>query len=215
MSHASLIVAIQGIDDLDDIDAIEAAVQHQMQPFDENGEWFADGSRWDWWQIGGRYSGKLMGNDVCRRSDLSDTEIADFKEKRARNSWAEYQEFLRDNPAEIASFMYGFKPEDTLESYIAEARAELISAYAFLKDRRWCENERLSWFASKGATECEIKAAGQGIEYKGRCIHTDKELGAQIVNWSEDGSQWGRMFWPRFIRNLAPDTILVGVDYHV
>ena len=47
MSHAVVLVAIRPTDD------VEAAIAEQMQPFDENGEWFADGSRWDWYQIGG------------------------------------------------------------------------------------------------------------------------------------------------------------------
>jgi hypothetical protein len=30
-----------------------------LKPFDENGEWFARGSRWDWWVVGGRFTGIL------------------------------------------------------------------------------------------------------------------------------------------------------------
>lgn len=36
--------------------AIEEAIR-LLAPFDENGEWFAEGSRWDWYCVGGRFTG--------------------------------------------------------------------------------------------------------------------------------------------------------------
>lgn len=56
MSHAVVMIALQGIDP-GDRSAVDEAVAHQMAPFDENGEWFGDGSRWDWYLIGGRWTG--------------------------------------------------------------------------------------------------------------------------------------------------------------
>ncbi len=38
----------------------EEEVARLLAPYDENGEWFADGSRWDWWVIGGRWNGWLI-----------------------------------------------------------------------------------------------------------------------------------------------------------
>lgn len=59
MSHASVIVALSPSDLEKHANNVEAAIAYQMEPFDENGEWFREGSRWDWWQIGGRFTGKL------------------------------------------------------------------------------------------------------------------------------------------------------------
>lgn len=58
MSHASLIVALSPAD-IGAAGNINAAIAHQMAPFDEDGEWGGEGSRWDWWSIGGRYTGKF------------------------------------------------------------------------------------------------------------------------------------------------------------
>lgn len=50
----------------------ERGIERMLQPFDENGEWFADGSRWDWWVIGGRWDGAMLGlpwldlKEACR-----------------------------------------------------------------------------------------------------------------------------------------------------
>lgn len=40
-------------------DNIEAAVTRLLAPYDENSQWFREGSRWDWWAIGGRMTGML------------------------------------------------------------------------------------------------------------------------------------------------------------
>lgn len=63
MSHASILVALSPEDIKEADNDIEKAIGHQMAPFNEGGEWFADGSRWDWWQIGGRFSGRFATPD--------------------------------------------------------------------------------------------------------------------------------------------------------
>src|SRR5688500_14258938 len=60
MSHASVLIALDPPVNRSEIDEL---IAEQMMPFDENGEWFRDGSRWDWYQIGGRFTGLLDGYD--------------------------------------------------------------------------------------------------------------------------------------------------------
>lgn len=272
MSHASLIVALS-LEQIEKYGGVEPAVDFQMKPFDENGSCFKNGSRWDWYSIGGRYTGKFlpdyepgedpanqercwicagtgMRNDelgreeraknpaytcngcdgkgvstmfpskwvqkgnVCRRADLDETKLLKAKKKSAEQLWQKW--LAEPNKSDInREFRYGFKPGETLESLIAEYTSSPLSAYAFLKDRRWCENERMGWFGSAAATECQRKAAAEGVDYEGRCIHESKKMGAKIVTWGEDQEQWTRLYWPRFVRNLPPETVLVCVDYHV
>lgn len=51
MTHfATLVLTTSGDDD---------EVTRLLKPYDENDEWFAEGSRWDWWVIGGRFTGLL------------------------------------------------------------------------------------------------------------------------------------------------------------
>jgi hypothetical protein len=56
MSHfAVLVLSDQKLDRRN----AEPVVTELLEPYSENGEWFAEGSRWDWWQIGGRWTGAL------------------------------------------------------------------------------------------------------------------------------------------------------------
>lgn len=41
--------------------SVKRKVTELMEPYNEDGEWFRDGSRWDWWVIGGRWDGSLRG----------------------------------------------------------------------------------------------------------------------------------------------------------
>ncbi len=161
-----------------------------------------------------KYPGEFadVGN-VCLRSDLTEELLRESRRQGAEASWKSWlaekrhDEFTRD--------MYGFAPDETLASLIARREECYLTAYAFLKDRRWCESARLGFFGMRTATECTLKAAEEGIDYEGRCIHTCEEMAAKIVTWEEESDRWQRLFWPRFIRNLPGETTLVCVDYHV
>src|SRR5216684_5313693 len=54
----------------------EEQVEKLLAPYNENGEWFKDGSRWDWWQIGGRWTGCLDGYDPDK--DPTNVEICNI-----------------------------------------------------------------------------------------------------------------------------------------
>jgi len=53
MSHFLVIVLTDEQD--------EDEVERLLAPYDEGGEWFKDESRWDWWVVGGRFTGYLDG----------------------------------------------------------------------------------------------------------------------------------------------------------
>lgn len=208
MSHASVLIAASP-DELTLHGSVEAVVEWNMLPFDENGEWFKDGSRWDWYQIGGRYRGKLCGKDVALRGELSDEQIAEFKVSQAKQTWAHWEaEKIKD--AVMRSIVYGFDEHETEETLVAKSKGAMISAYAFLRKRCWHEGERLGWLGGSAKTECEIKT---GEELVGKCLFRDKESGASIVSWNDP--DFGKRFWDRFVRKLPADTTLISVDYHV
>jgi len=204
MSHASVIVALD-----ENIINIQKAVEYQMLPFDENGEWFRNGTRWDWYQIGGRYTGKFFGQDIIRRKELTDEAIEEFNIQKANKCWnAWLKAEIKDDF--IRSYVYGLDENETLESLVEKYKKLKIHAYAFLKNRRWYENSRLGFFGTPTRTECE-RTDG----HIGTCLHKNEELDAQIVtfNYEEDG--WGNNYFDKFIKDLSPETILVNVDYHV
>lgn len=78
MTHFATIVLIGGEINPKDRAQVENAVIPLLAPYDENGEWFKDGSRWDWWVIGGRFTGLLDGYDPA--ADPINHEPCDFCE---------------------------------------------------------------------------------------------------------------------------------------
>src|SRR5262245_9441235 len=67
MAHACLIVAVSP-DQLSRHGDIESAVWWNMAPFQED-EWYADGTRWDWYVIGGRFTGLFAPPDYSPTDD--------------------------------------------------------------------------------------------------------------------------------------------------
>lgn len=204
MSHQLLICAI------DPLKNVEAAVAEQMQPFDENGDWFKDGTRWDWYVIGGRYSGfrGLLPTDTVRRGDLNKEELERSAARRATELWNKYQ--AETDKSGFVQMIYGLTEKDTLETVIARRKSGPLNAGVFLRGRRWHENERLGWFGCSAETECE--AVGRS---KGKCIVGKVDKPPCIIGFNEDPNHWNEHFFSRFIEPLSPETILVAVDYHV
>jgi len=229
MSHACLIVALSP-EDLERAGGdLKKAVAHQMEPFDENGQWFKEGSRWDWWVIGGRFTGRLRpGYDPM--TDPANLETCWLCQGTGMRKDALGAEERRRDPAYTCNGCEGKGksvkfPTQWVQVGNVCRRGDLggtephLTAYAFLKDRRWHEQARLGWFGKNAPTECDIKAEEEtGEGYTGRCLHKCPETGAQVVSFAEmdeASDRWQRLFWARFLRNLPPDTILVVVDYHV
>jgi hypothetical protein len=236
MSHASLIVALSP-EQINEAGSVEKAIEFQMAPFNENdaNELFADGTRWDWWTIGGRYTGKLKKHEPWKdRDNYKTCWLCDGTGTRSDGLGLDnphLKESYAGHPVigEGCNGCGGTGWELKWESDWKKIgnvikRSELtealsITAFAFLRDRRWHEAGRLGWWGMEAKTECEIKSEEEGKEFTGRCIHKCPATGAQIVSWNEgddkDDSRWKRMFWPRFLRGLPADTTLVCVDYHI
>lgn len=209
MSHAVVLVALPG-----DVapDRLEGAVENQMAPFDENGTCFRSGSRWDWWVIGGRWSGYFEGRDYVRVSDIDPERTKAANIARLTDTWNRAQADKRA-PTEL---IYGVKAGERLEDFLARKSPHWFrAAYAFLRERHWHEGQRMGWFGMSAATECEIKKPGQ--KYL-RC-RTKAGKGAAVVTWNEDrdapADTWAAKFYERFVKPLPADSWLVAVDYHV
>jgi hypothetical protein len=213
MSHASVLAAIDCVDPRDR-DEIETQVQFQMEPFYENGEWFRDGSRWDWYRIGGRFSGRFAGKDIARLDDLDGVQIKEYRRHELTELYKEAA--LESKP--LRQLRFGVDPEEeTLETYLVRKIQHWFPApYAFLRDRHWHEAERMGWFGSTARTECEIRNPNGSVEEMiRRCVTKCEKTGARVVVWNEPYEIWEQQFFHRFVEPLKSETVLVVVDYHV
>lgn len=227
MSHATVFVAL----DAPDVErlGIEEALAQQMLPFDENGEWFRDGSRWDWYVIGGRSTGMLTDYDpeidpenqevcqICNGSGVRPRGLMEFGQ-----AWYDGCHGCNGCHGKGMSTKWPSQWKkyhgDIVKVSLLDA-AKLQPASAFLHARHWHEAERLGWFGSSTYTECERKdmekPTADPDKWFGKCLHKDEELGAQVVCWNEPWEIWKEKFFHRFIEPLHPETTLVVVDYHV
>lgn len=212
MSHAFMIVAVDGT--IEERDKIREAVAHEMEPFDENNEWFRNGSRWDYWQIGGRYSGRIGGHDIVRRGNVNPHGIRQSQKTRYKSLYRQAR--AENKPADTIEFIYGLEPDEPLESYL-DRMVVGLHAWGFLKDRTWHEKRRMGWFGVSYATECEIESG----ERPNICVYRHDDTDAEIISWEVDPEDeeaeraWSEKYWDRFIGELPPETWLVAVDYHV
>ena len=211
MSHASVIVALDGSVEPQNI---EDAVAYQMAPFDENDEWFADGSRWDWYQIGGRFSGRhFFGENVIRRGELTEKALRAQAVAAANKLWDDY--LAEDNPDDFTrGYIYGLAEDETRSDTIANSTRRILWSWAFLKDRKWFEQARMGWFATATAPECHA----DDDTWSERCVTKCEKTGGQIATFvgpKDSDDVWAEMYWARFIRPLPDNTWLVTVDFHV
>ena len=210
MSHAIVLAASDGA--LDGME-ITRELARQMEPFDESGEWFKDGSRWDWYQVGGRYTGRLLGHDIRRVSEVSLDRFAEYAQQRYRENYeAALREYTEKKDAGRVRFMYDVDPELTVDQYLDVNAAYFHFGFpAFLHDRTWSENGRMGWFGEPAATECE-RATGEAPK---KCTFKLPGGSAATITYDETDPEWRRRYYDRFIKSLDPATWLVVVDYHV
>lgn len=223
MSHATVIAAV----DAPFRAAVVKELEKQMAPFNEGGtalSMFRDGSRWDWYEIGGRWTSNIGGVDVVQRKDL-DTEQLMAHERKSRECrvyelWEDPQ-FLKhyaDGDERLLLDVWGVQPGESRDDVVKRVVSDPIyplAGFAFLRDLAWYENERMGWWGQPAPTECEIGAKNRGEEYQGRCIYQDKGSSARIIVYGDPPDVWNRRFWPRFIERLGPETWIVNVDFHV
>ena len=139
------------------------------------GYWENPNCKWDWYVLGGRYTGMFMlkpgatsGSvgetgvfgtpprpgmvDRCQVKDIDwDATLGDVRAQR-REYWKETEakrkkaEEMNEDPKQVAGYLdmvFGVKPDDTEETYVARA---YIGTFAVLKDGTWYERGQMGWW---------------------------------------------------------------------
>jgi hypothetical protein len=212
MSHAAVLV-VPMIEVIQREGSIKAAVEWEMLSFSEE-EWFGDGSRWDWYVIGGRFDGLLGGKNVVQMKELSIEAVRKQREGWIQKAYKSYTERPNNPFSDV-------QENESLEDYIARKLGDKnpLHTYAFLRNRHWHEAERMGWFGGTTYTECERKDLDKPVadpeNWFGKCLYKNESMGSQVVCWNEPEEIWGEQFYRRFINPLKPEDTLVVVDYHV
>lgn len=172
------------------------------------GYWENPNQKWDWYQLGGRWSGSLlinsdsewlvgdkglMGSCSHDKNDNTETEkwcdCAQIKnvlwdkmlEKEKELLAKQYDEVINDeNEKKYATWMYDIKDGMTKEEYVENASR--FSTFAVITpDGKWHEKGKMGWWA---------------------CVSDEKE------NWKDD-------YYEAFIKNANPEYWLAIVDCHI
>lgn len=171
-------------------------------------------AKWDWYSIGGRYSGLfklkkngagkkgekgLMGSCYCDKFncvDIAHKKYIDFSiDKEAYKSAARFWELYiekdkpkNDKDREIIKFVL-YKKEYYLERWkdkidYATKRASFSTFAVITEDGQWHEQGEMGWFGFSGDT-------------------------------ARDQRKWEESYYDKFIKKLNNDVILTIVDCHI
>lgn len=149
MSHfATLVLTNTGTDE---------EVSRLLAPYDENQVAFADGSRWDWWVIGGRFSGLLDGYDPTQ--DPVNIKICDLcsgtgerpgGREQFGDAWHEWCNGCNGchGTGQTLKFASQWRPHDgdRMPARDLSFDDERVPHAVVTPDGRWHENERMGWW---------------------------------------------------------------------
>ena len=137
----------------------EARVEKLLEPYDENGEWFAEGSRWDWWVTGGRYSGLLcnkvsgLWGDIVAKNEIDWEKMGEREAAEWRKSWrdeAARQEPIKKDANGNGVITLPCSGEIVTEDEYVRNNLSAFCTHALVdKDGEWHENGRMGWFGTK------------------------------------------------------------------
>jgi len=167
------------------------------------GRWTNPNSKWDWYTIGGRWSGffKVKDNpkypedlyigrpgifdnspksgyvDSIRLCDIDFDGMKLDSINKSKETWKEVQQKILNGDKTI-QFIYGIDKDETEESYVKKNSE--FSSYALLKDGVWYAKGEMGWFGMS---------------------NNDND------NWTEELN--------KLIDSLPEDTLLTIVDCHI
>lgn len=143
------------------------------------GHWENPNKKWDWWQIGGRYSGLLKLRDsgnVVNSAKIKDIDFEGMTQARIQEYEACWKEAEgKDNATRY--FMFGIEKNITLEDYLR--KAQMFTTFAvILPDGKWYEKGEMGWWACVSNEEAEWEE-----KYKERFLdNADPEWTLTIVD---------------------------------
>lgn len=176
---------------------------YKLEDKDEWGYWTNTNSKWDWYEIGGRWTGffKVKDNpkypddiqlgcpglmteqaekgyaDSLRKCDIDFEGMRLNKIESLSKTWETIQEKINNGKNHVYA-LYNIDKNETKESYINKNNG--IYTYSVIKDGKWLSKGEMGWFG----------------------MSTDND-----DNWIEN--------FEKMLESLPDDTLLTVVDCHI
>jgi hypothetical protein len=149
MSHFSVLVLTE-----DEVtrESAEAVVTPLLAPYDENDEWFADGSRWDWWVVGGRWTGSLDGYKP--HEDINNFEVCTLCQgagvrpdwDRFGGDWYESVNGCNGCFGNGISLAFSYLPHPGDVQPVGNVAPDFVPFAIVTPTGEWLEQGRMGWF---------------------------------------------------------------------
>lgn len=156
MSHFPVVVIMDEL-----TDDVEEVAAHLLAPFDENDEAFRDGSRWDWWVVGGRWDGAMLGlsdldlKEICKLCLGSGVRPGGLEEFGA--DWFEWCKgcngCMGTGQTAVSTNDHRYKTLDRNRGLVKEIAPDFIPQAFVTPDGIWHEKARMGWFGLEMADE--------------------------------------------------------------
>jgi hypothetical protein len=194
--------------------AVNPLVSDLMAPFNENDEWGREGSKWDWWVIGGRWTGLLT--DYEPSKDPRNMEVCNICNGTGTRSMpVPYDSTWLPKIGECnGCHGKGYRLRLRLVPYQGDVQLvrnipKKTTAFALLStETGWKESGKLGMFGSK-AVDWQDKVA-----WMRHILPKSQQFRFWRLLNSIDNKLWHRTFH-KLIGKFDGDRIAVVVDYHV
>jgi hypothetical protein len=139
-------------------------------------------SKWDWYQIGGRWHGMLATKSETDMYEYEGTDIARFKNinfeltKYFKNDFESKEDLFRRYRKDKDIKNYIDSEYGSLEKYIEEIEKPEALTYAMLIDGEWIEPGKVGWFGTSNAGD------------ESRSIYNEKII--QYLESKKDSDDW-------------------------
>lgn len=141
--------------------------------------------KWDWWEIGGRWTNLLLlkdGNEAefgkIRNIDFQGIEERNIQERKS--IWQKYINSKGTKDDKLLKFIYGIRKDDTEKTFIE--RGTKFNTFSVIdKEGKWHERATMGWFGMDDGTE-EQEREWESNFYKNFIEPLDEEDGIVIVD---------------------------------
>lgn len=187
-------------------------------------------AKWDWWQIGGRWSGYFIARDSrkCdqgRKADLDLEALCALKAKEAREEHARYKAVVAGLPEALPWSVYrdnisegnGYTIDQAREDYHAQPA---VRALADSEEFRWHDGEDVAEFA-KPADLYAAHAKARAVPGYATVTTDGRWMAPGRMGWfaAHDDSEGDRIgYWEAanaYIGSLSDSTWLIALDCHI
>ncbi len=167
---------------------LQAIKYYEKEEIDKNGNilsTYNPKSKWDWYVIGGRFSGAISDEgDIIQAKDFPYNKLdKDNLIKDYPTEYEEYKNLLSGKTKSFYNLKYLNERYPTFYDYILETKT--TTTYAVLdEDNEWHEPGSIGWFGISSST-------------------------------TEDEINWTKNYYHKFIEHLPPEYYLTVVDCHI